>query len=212
MRFVPTDVADCTVVEMDRHFDDRGFFQELYQADNYLDLPTKFIFPQQVNWSLSKKNVLRGIHYAEYAKLVTCVSGKVWDVVVDLRSDSATYLKYVGIELSDENSKQVYVPAGCGHGFVALEDNSEVIYFTDGLYAKQGELTVMYNEPNLNIPWPGEDHIISERDKGGNPLWSFQLCVEKEMNFLQNDHLQEVWLQSLSPEDQADWRKKFPKD
>lgn len=211
MRFVPTDVADCTVVEMDRYFDDRGFFQEIYQADNYLDLPIKFV-PQQMNCSLSKKNVLRGIHYAEYAKLITCVSGRIWDMVVDLRSDSPTFLKHIGVELSDDNPKQVYVPAGCGHGFVALEDNSKVIYSTDGLYAKLGELTVMYNEPNLNIPWPGKDHIISERDKGGNPLWAFQLCVEAEMNYVQNDHFQDVWLKTFSPEEQAEWRKKFPKE
>lgn len=214
MRFVPTDVANCTVVEMDRHFDDRGFFQELYEEEKYAEhiLTQPGERWQQANWSTSKMNVLRGIHVAPYAKLVTCVSGKIWDMVVDLRSDSPTYLKYVGVELSPAEPKQIYVPPGCGHGFVSLADNSSVVYFTSGRYAKQGELTVMYNEPVLKINWPGENHLISERDKGGNPLWTYQLCTEAEMNWQQNDEFQEAWVQSLSPEEQAEWRKKFPRD
>lgn len=217
MNFNATDIVDALVIEMDRHPDHRGFFQELYEEDKYhphLQSPlldySQHMHWQQVNWSHSNKNVLRGIHVAEYPKLVTCITGKVWDCVVDLRGKSPTFLRWFGVELSPQEPKQVYVPAGCGHAFVALEDNSSVVYLTGGLYRIRGELTVMYNEPNLNIPWPGQNHIVSERDQGGQPLWSFQLCVEKDMNFIQNDELQEKWVQSLSPEDQADWRKKFP--
>jgi dTDP-4-dehydrorhamnose 3,5-epimerase len=217
MKFNATDVIDALVIEMDRHHDHRGFFQELYAEDTYqkhLQSPlldyAKTMHWEQVNWSHSNKNVLRGIHAAQYAKLVTCVSGRIWDCVVDLRGNSPTFMRWFAVELSPDEPKQVYVPAGCGHGFVALEDNSTVIYMTEGLYRIRGELTVAYNEPNLNIPWPGEDHIISERDQGGNPLWCYQLCVEKQMNYVQNDELQENWVNSLSPEDQAECRRKFP--
>lgn len=177
MKFIPTDIEGCMVVMMDRYHDDRGFFQELYEQDKYSNhiLTQPGQHWQQTNWSVSNKNVLRGIHVANYAKLVTCVSGKIWDLVVDLRTDSPTFLKHIGVELSLDDPKQVYVPAGCGHGFVALEDNSSVVYLQTSLFANEGELTVMYNEHNLNIQWPGDNHIISERDKCGQSLWSLWL-------------------------------------
>jgi len=210
MKFTPTDVEHCTVVMMDRYYDDRGFFQELYEQDKYTHGIDSLNW-QQTNWSVSNKNVLRGIHVANYAKLVTCVSGKVWDLVVDLRPDSSTFLKYVGVELSPDEPKQIYVPPGCGHGFVALEDNSSVVYMQTGRFAKEGELTVMYNEPNLNIQWPGDNHIISERDKSGQPLWSFQMCLDVDMDYQLNDQFQSVWVASLPPESQEEWNKKYSK-
>lgn len=179
MKFIATDVQGCTVVMIDRYHDNRGFFQELYQQDKY----SEHILPeghwQQVNWSVSNKNVLRGIHVANYSKLVTCISGKVWDLVVDLRPDSPTFMKHVGVELSPDNPKQIYVPSGCGHGFVSLEDNSSVVYMQSGRFAEEGESTVMFNEPSLSITWPGEDHIISDRDKSGIPLWAYHMCLAK---------------------------------
>ena len=209
MKFVPTDVEGCTLVETDRYLDQRGFFQELYEEDKFSSLTQRWIPAwRQANWSCSKKNALRGIHVAEYEKLITCVSGKIWDLIVDLRSKSPTFLKYVGIELSADEPRQILIPAGCGHGFVALEDNSAVVYFQTALYAQKGELTVMYDEPVLNIPWPGESHIISDRDKNGQPLWSYQCCVETEMNWRQNDEFQAIWVASLNPEDKAAWLMK----
>jgi len=210
MKFIPTDVENCTVVMMDRYHDDRGFFQELYEQDKYTH-GIELLNWQQTNWSVSNKNALRGIHVANYAKLVTCVSGKIWDLVVDLRTNSPTFLKYVGVELTPDEPKQVYVPPGCGHGFVSLEDNSSVVYMQTGRYAQDGELTVMYNEPNLAIQWPGENHTISERDKGGQPLWSFQMCLSEKIDYKMNDELQSVWVASLPPENQEEWNKKYPK-
>ena len=179
MKFLPTDVQHCTVVMMDRYHDNRGFFQELYEQKKYADVTIHLpcLQWQQTNWSVSNKNVLRGIHVANYAKLVTCVSGKIWDLVVDLRPDSLTYMKHVGVELSPDEPKQVYVPAGCGHGFVSLEDNSSVVYMQTGRFAEQGELTVMHNEPALGIPWPGKDHVISKRDEDGKSLGEFEILV-----------------------------------
>lgn len=161
MKFVSTNILDCTVVEMDRYFDDRGFFEELFEKDKYLD-HIQAVNWKQANWSVSKKNVLRGIHIADYGKLLTCVSGKIWDVVIDLREDSSTYMNCIAAEFSAEEPHQIYIPAGCGHGFLALEDNSSVIYLTSDLYAKKGEKTVFYN--HYSIPWPGKDYILSEKD------------------------------------------------
>lgn len=217
MKFVPAStVKDAMVVVMDRHHDDRGFFQEIYEEDNYyhgLDTPwldaNKRIRWQQSNWSVSNKNVLRGIHVAPYAKLVTCVSGRIWDVVVDCRSKSPTFLKHFAIELHPGEPKQVYVPPGCGHAFLALEDNSSVIYMQSGRYAKEGEIPVIYNEPNLNIPWPGENYILSERDREAGALWSMQLCIDEEIDYFVNDQLQKVWIESRPPEEQEEWRQKF---
>jgi dTDP-4-dehydrorhamnose 3,5-epimerase len=168
MKFNTTDVENCFIVMMDRYHDNRGFFQELYEQDKYSEILSENW--QQTNWSVSNKNVLRGIHVANYAKLVTCITGKIWDVVVDLRPNSTTYTKYVGVELTPDEPKQIYVPSGCGHGFVSLEDNSSVVYMQTGRFAEQGEITIMYNEPLLNIPWPGENHTISKRDEQGQFL------------------------------------------
>jgi dTDP-4-dehydrorhamnose 3,5-epimerase len=165
MNFINTNIEQCTIAIMDRHHDDRGFFQELYEQEKYKDqIKDNW---QQTNWSFSNKNVLRGIHVANYAKLVTCISGKIWDLVVDLRPKSPTFMNHIGVELNPDEPKQVYVPPGCGHGFVALENNSSVVYMQTGRFAKEGESTIMYNDPNLNIIWPGENHIISDRDKNG---------------------------------------------
>lgn len=212
MKFLPTEVKDCTLIEMDRHFDERGFFQELYQESNYhqgldlfkSDLPLgdycATLHWEQLNWSYSKKNVLRGLHAAPYVKLVTCVSGRVWDVIVDLRSKSPTFSKWFATELSPDKPTQIMIPPNCGHGFVALEDNSTLIYMTTGMYAKEGELTVAYNEPNFNIPWPGENHIISKRDREGASLWEYFCCAELDTNWQIYDQVQKVWLDSLTPE------------
>jgi len=164
MNIVRTELPGCSIIEADRHFDDRGFFQELFEQSKYA------ASWKQVNWSSSKRNVLRGIHVAEYIKLVTCVSGHIWDMVVDLRPNSPTYLHHIGVELSADQSRQVYIPAGCGHGFVSLEDNSCIVYMQTERYAELGEQTVMYNDPTLAINWPGENHIISDRDRNGTLL------------------------------------------
>lgn len=165
-----TFIDGCKIIECDRYFDSRGQFQELFEEDKYQITSVKW---RQVNWSISNKNVLRGIHLAEYAKLVTCVSGKIWDFVVDFRKDSKTFLQHIGIELSAEESKQVLVPEGCGHGFVALEDKSSVVYLQTSTFAKSGEKTILYSDPKLNINYPGNNWIISERDLKAMTLEQF---------------------------------------
>lgn len=181
MKVNRTKIKDCLVVEGDRHFDHRGFFQEIYNDEHAYDAALherpgipRLYWSAQTSFSNSKKNVLRGLHRAEYAKLVTCISGKVFDVVVDLRSNSPTFKEWVGVELSQDNSFQIYVPPGCGHGFLALEDNSSVLYMQSNVWRGK-DVNIRYDDPDLNISWPkprldefGLAHyILSEKDQKG---------------------------------------------
>lgn len=178
MQIVQTEVNDCVIVHCDRYHDERGFFQELFEKDKYAQgQMQKFSAWQQANWSFSKENVLRGIHYANYSKLVTCIVGKIWDVVVDFRPTSSSFLKWTAVELSGDNSKQMYVPPGCGHGFYAHE-NAMVAYLQSGLFAKQSEYTVKYDDVDLGVTWPGQNHIISDRDKSALSLPQFLLQIK----------------------------------
>ena len=158
-----TSIIGCKILECDRHFDSRGQFQELYQDDNYKKVGI-YLEWKQANWSISNKNVLRGIHVANYAKLVTCVSGTIWDFVVDFRRNSDTFLQHIGIELAATEPRQILVPEGCGHGFVSLENDSAVVYLQSDIYANAGEITVKYSDSILNLKYPGENWIISDRD------------------------------------------------
>jgi dTDP-4-dehydrorhamnose 3,5-epimerase len=171
MIFEETSISGCYVITPDRFHDDRGFFQEFFQYEKYcngLKLPD--LKWEQTNWSSSKKNVLRGIHVAKYAKLVSCVSGKIWDFVVDFRNGSHSYLKHFGIELDSNSGKQIYVPDGCGHGFVSLENNSNVVYLQTKMFEKSGEVSVYYKDAGLGIKYPGKNHIVSDRDKNAISL------------------------------------------
>ncbi len=170
MEFSNPHIKDCKVIICDRHFDDRGFFQELFEGNKYNE--TEREKWKQVNWSHSLPNVLRGIHYANYSKLVTCLTGRIWDVVVDLRPDSMTYMSWFAQELSRENQKQIYVPAGCGHGFYAYEE-SNVVYLQTGLYAVDGEKTIRFDDPELGVRWPSFDAIISQRDLNAGSFKDF---------------------------------------
>jgi dTDP-4-dehydrorhamnose 3,5-epimerase len=168
MEFTNTVVRDCFLIKPKRFEDNRGFFQEAYRADNYnclIDSSWK-----QMNWSNSKKGVIRGIHYAEYSKLVTCVKGRVWDVVVDLRKNSSSYKKIFSSEINEFNGHQMYVPPGCGHGFLSLVEDSAVVYLQSGTFGKDRELTYKYD--SLGVDWPFFiDYILSDRDSNSQPFF-----------------------------------------
>lgn len=144
------------VVEPEVFADERGYFMETYNADKFaaLGLPTEF---KQDNHSASVKGVLRGLHFQlppkAMGKLVRCTRGKIWDVAVDLRKASATYKQSFGIELSAENKKMLWLPAGFAHGFYALED-CEVLYKCTETYDKAGDGNVAWNDPDLKVLWP----------------------------------------------------------
>ena len=153
-----TRIEDLVVITPERHSDERGFFEELFRASNFVDVSWK-----QVNHSFSKIGVLRGIHVSPYAKLVTCIKGYILDVVVDLRPTSSTYLKWEMIQVSSDNRRQVYVPAHCGHAFLAL-DNSDVVYLQGGEYMGN-EININYADPKIGIDWPKREFILSDKDK-----------------------------------------------
>ena len=148
--------------------DNRGGFTKCYEKDIYEKAGIKFQLNESFV-SVSAKNVIRGLHFQVHnpqAKLVCVVKGKVWDVIVDLRPDSMTYKKWIGIELSAENHRAIYVPKGFAHGFAALEDDTLMLYQCDGAYDKDTDTGIVFNDSELGINWPvsEEDAIHSARD------------------------------------------------
>lgn len=146
-------------ISLDRYEDDRGYFQEVYSHKKYND-PIMQNW-SQVNLSYSKKNVIRGIHCAPYQKLCTCTSGEIFDVIVDLRESSPTYLNWEGIWLSEDNKMQIFIPGGCGHGFFSSKD-SILLYLQNRCY--QPGLEKDFHWDSFGIDWPKADYIISDRD------------------------------------------------
>ena len=148
--------------------DDRGYFMETYKKSDFAQAGIDCDFLQD-NQSKSRKGVLRGLHFQKthpQAKLVRVIKGEVYDVAVDLRKDSATYGKYVGVILSEENKKQFFVPRGFAHGFLVLSEEAEFVYKCDDLYHPEDEGGLIYNDETVNIDWPQTtDFILSEKDK-----------------------------------------------
>lgn len=170
MKVTETKLSGCFVLEPPVFRDDRGYFFESFNSDNFNKaIGQKIIFVQD-NQSYSSKGVIRAIHYqiGEYAqaKLVRVLSGKVLDVAVDLRQDSPTFGQHVAVELSAENKKQLFIPRGFGHGFSVLSETAEFFYKCDNFYNKDSEGGIIYNDSGLNIDWqlPIEDIKVSQKD------------------------------------------------
>ena len=140
-------------------------------------LPTRWV---QDNFSLSKKNVVRGIHYQiknTQGKLVRVTHGSVWDVAIDLRRNSDTFGKHVGVELSEENGRMFWIPEGFGHGFVALSEIAGFAYKVTEYYSPADERTLLWNDPEIAVSWPvsEEEAIVSEKDQQGCPMRTAEL-------------------------------------
>lgn len=174
MKLIRTSIPDVLVIEPAIYGDERGWFMESFSEQKFhaalkgLGLPTPRAFVQD-NHSCSAKGVLRGLHFqrAPHAqgKLVRVVQGSAFDVAVDIRPNSATYLQWFGVELNDSNNRMLWIPEGFAHGFVALEDNTHFLYKTTDYYHKASEGSIHWNDPQLRIEWPGsKDYIISEKD------------------------------------------------
>lgn len=173
MQLSRTSIADVVIVEPRVFTDERGWFMESFNEKSFqaalkelgLAVPTAFV---QDNHSCSRKGVLRGLHYqlAPHAqgKLVRVVSGRAWDVAVDIRPGSSTFGKWVGVELSAENKKMLWIPAGFAHGFVALEDDTHFLYKTTDYYAPQSEQSIRWSDPALAIEWPEGQFMINAKD------------------------------------------------
>jgi len=178
MEFIETSLKGAYVIKPKVFQDERGFFLEFYSEKVFKDngIDTKFV---QDNHSLSvKKGVLRGLHFQlppnEQAKLIRVTKGKIFDAIVDLRKNSPTFGKWEGFQLSADNFQMLYVPKGFAHGFVTLEDNTEVIYKVDNFYAPESDSGLIWNDPDLAINWPVKDPILSEKDIQLQLLKDFQ--------------------------------------
>jgi dTDP-4-dehydrorhamnose 3,5-epimerase len=169
MKFNKTKLSDSFVIDLDKREDERGFFARLF-CINEFDQNQADRNIVQINNSLSRdKGTLRGIHYQlspkSETKIVRCIKGSLWDVIVDLRPDSPSFLQWFGETLSAENRRMMFVPKGFGHGFITLEPDTEAIYLVTEFYSPEHERGLRWNDPNIGIEWPIEPVIISEKDK-----------------------------------------------
>lgn len=181
MKFIQTEIKDLVLVEPNVFGDNRGWFSESYNEKIFKENGINISFVQDNHSFSSQKGVLRGIHFQNnpypQTKLVRCTKGRIWDVAVDLRKSSPTYLKWFGIELSADNHKMLLVPQGFGHGFVTLEDNCEVQYKVDNVYDKASDRSIKYNDPQIGIEWPMTDVMLSDKDKNAS------LLKDSDVNF-----------------------------
>ena len=158
------------IIEPAVHGDDRGYFMETYNQKDMAEAGLTMNFVQD-NQSCSTKGVLRGLHYQKQfpqGKLVRVIKGKVFDVAVDLRSDSETYGKWFGVTLSAENKKQFYIPEGFAHGFLVLSDEAEFVYKCTDFYHPGDEGGMAWNDPDIGVEWPvpeGMELILSDKDQ-----------------------------------------------
>lgn len=169
MKFTKTDLEGVLVVEPAVFGDHRGFFMESWSRREFEREGLYYDFVQDNHSSSSVKGTLRGIHFQRgdkaQAKLVRCVKGAVLDVAVDLRPASPTYKKWVAVELSAENKKQLLIPRGFGHGFVTLTDDVEFLYKADNYYAPEADGGIRWNDPEIGVDWGVEHPILSQKDE-----------------------------------------------
>ena len=183
MKTIELDIQGPLIVETNAFPDHRGHFYESFNIKKLSELGINNNFVQD-NVSVSKKGVIRGLHYQlepfSQAKLIIVLSGKILDVIVDIRKGSPTFGKYISVELSSVDHKMFYIPKGFAHGFIALEDNTIIQYKCDGYYSPEHERGIRFSDPILNIDWnyPKDKIIIADRDL------QFPLFDKAEMNFI----------------------------
>jgi len=171
MNIKNTTLRDCYIIEPTIIEDERGYFYEKYNRKNFEKLINISFNIVQENISKSSYGVLRGLHLQRgkfaQAKLISCIKGKIWDIAVDMRENSSTFGKYFGLELSEDNNLQFFLPRGFAHGFVTLSENAIISYKCDNFYNKYSEFSIRFNDPDLAIDWKisETDIILSEKDK-----------------------------------------------
>ncbi|EAU0132492.1 dTDP-4-dehydrorhamnose 3,5-epimerase, partial [Salmonella enterica] len=158
MNVIKTEIPDVLIFEPKVFSDERGFFMESFNQKVFEEAVGRKIEFVQDNHSKSTKGVLRGLHYQvePYAqgKLVRCIAGEVFDVAVDIRKDSETFGKWVGVNISSENKRQLWIPEGFAHGFLVLSDSADFLYKTSNYYSPIHERGIVWNDPTININWP----------------------------------------------------------
>jgi len=172
MKYIDTEIPDVKILEPKVFGDDRGFFMETFRVDEFNKHCSERAFVQD-NHSKSSHGILRGLHYQlkqTQGKLVRVTSGEVYDVAVDMRESSATFGQHVGVILSGENKRQLWVPEGFAHGFYVISESAEFVYKCTDYYAPEHEISLQWNDPKLAIAWPlvsNETPSLSEKDKAG---------------------------------------------
>jgi len=161
-------LSDVMLVEAKSFPDDRGYFKEIFKESSFIEneINTRFV---QDNFSHSIKGVLRGLHFQKnpkaQAKLVTVLRGEIFDVAVDVRKDSPTYRKWLGETLSGQNHKLLFIPEGFAHGYCVLSDEADIFYKVNQEYSPEHDSGFIWNDPEINIKWPIDKPIISEKDQ-----------------------------------------------
>jgi len=169
MIFIETKLKDAFIIELEPIGDERGFFARTFCRREF---ESHGLYPNFVQCNIShnlKKGTLRGMHYQtapyEEAKLVRCMMGAIYDVIIDIRPNSTTYKKWISAELTDENRKMIYVPQGFAHGFMTLMDDTEVFYQMSEFFMPEYVRGIRWNDPTFSINWPADVTVISEKDQ-----------------------------------------------
>jgi len=167
-QFTPLDIPEVVLIEPKVFPDERGFYMETYKHSEFVAHGIAESFVQE-NHSHSSKRILRGLHYQKrpraQGKLVRVISGEVFDVAVDIRRGSPTYGKWIGMMLSAQNKRMLYLPPWCAHGFCVVSDEAEMVYKVTEEYALKYEAGIMWDDSDLAIQWPIEDPFLSDRDR-----------------------------------------------
>jgi len=169
MNFTPTAVAGAWIVDLDPRSDERGFFSRAFSRDEFEAYGMNpHVAQANVAFSI-RAGTLRGLHYQaephQEAKLIRCTAGRIFDVVADVRPESATFRRWAGVELSAANRRMFYVPEGCAHGYLTLEDGSELFYMVSSPYAPSAERGVRWDDPVFGIEWPLDPRCMHARDR-----------------------------------------------
>jgi len=172
--FKETPLRGAYIIELEKKGDERGFFARFFCEKEFKDANLIYQFVQINNSLSAEKGTLRGMHYQMFphaeTKIVRCIKGALYDVILDLRPDSSTFGKSFGAKITADNRKMMYVPEGFAHGFLTLEDNTEALYLVSAFYAPEAERGVRWDDPKLSIYWPELPKVISEKDKN-HPLF-----------------------------------------
>lgn len=172
IKVITTELPGVLIVEPEVWRDDRGHFNELYHREKYRAAGIDADFVQD-NFSFSRSGILRGLHYQltkPQAKLVTALSGEIYDVAVDIRRDSPTFKKWVGVSLSGENKRQLFIPGGFAHGFCVLSETASVLYKCSQFYDPADDRSLLWSDPALGIRWPIKEPVLSGKDAAAPTL------------------------------------------
>jgi dTDP-4-dehydrorhamnose 3,5-epimerase len=169
VNFIPINLEGAYLIEPKIFKDERGMFHRFFSEDEFHEIYHKKKWVQINHSYTAKSATIRGMHYQlppfTEIKMIKCIAGKIFDVIVDVRQNSKTFLQWAGVELSSENKRSLYIPEGFAHGFQTLTDNCELIYFHTAAYQAGHEAAMKFNDPAVNISWPLPVGLVSERDQ-----------------------------------------------